>query len=214
MGTCVDNCTIRACRCEDLAHDCLPSVIRSVEIGSAREGTEKGAHIIQAPGVEGVLRSQQCVEVVRPEVVAYVAEDRHPDVGLDPVALQQRLARLSGRLQPQRQQEAGRRGRHANQQVPQVRQVLQAIRGRSPWLSKDVDAGRQAAADRIIKTDCQVTWFSEFKLLTSYNLKGTRMHSAHSIQNGLYAKKKTSVQRLPASSASHMLRAGLGPAVV
>lgn len=48
--------------------------------------------------------------------------------------------------------------------------------------------------------------------LTSYSRKGTRTHSAHSIQKGLYARKNTSVQRLPASSASHRLCTFLGAA--
>lgn len=143
MGTCIDNHTMNTCRGEDLAHDCLPSVMHSIEMKVQGDG--RRAHIIQAPGVEGILRSQQRVEVVRPKVVANVAEDRHPDVCLDPVPLQQRLARLSRRLQPQRQQAAGRRGRHANQQVPQVRQVLQAMCSRVLRLRKHVDAGGQAA---------------------------------------------------------------------
>jgi len=40
---------------------------------------------------------------------------------------------------------------------------------------------------------------------TSYNWKGTRMHRAQRIQNGLYARKNISVQRLLGLAASHKL---------
>jgi len=43
--------------------------------------------------------------------------------------------------------------------------------------------------------------------LTSYSCNGTKMHKAHVIQNGLYAKKNNSAHRLLGFDANHKLPA-------
>jgi hypothetical protein len=54
-------------------------------------------HVIETPRLKGILRPQQCIEVVGPEVVAHEAEDRYPGVGSHPVPLH--WQEMDGRLQ-------------------------------------------------------------------------------------------------------------------
>ena len=83
-----------------------------------------GACLVEPVRREGVGCPEQLVEVVCPKVVPHKAEDGDPHVGLDPVALRQRLAAVGPALEQRRQDHAGQRGRQADAHVAPLAQAL------------------------------------------------------------------------------------------